>query len=255
MNNKHDNILKMYNQKLKYFGYSKHTVGIYMHYCEKFLIATDKYYQHLTGADFQNYLNNYNFKSTSQQNQIISAIKFLYEKVLNKKYKKIDFTRPRKQKALPQIIDKEELKTKIFAIQNLKHKTILALAYSTGMRVSEVINLQIKDIDSNRMLILIRNGKGRKDRYVPLSQTILELLRNYYRQYKPFRYLSMDKTHFNIQPHHVISWLRNTLANNIISTNFAIHHLPPFSKPVPTCVSSKSWPATAPAKPPKYIPT
>ncbi len=189
MRTKYNNILKIFFKKLKYFNYSDNTIQIYCHYIEKFLSTTNKYPQHLTGADFQMYLNKFNFSSVSQQNQIISSLKFFYEKVLNKKYNKINFTRPRKENKLPQVIDKYELISKILSIKNKKHKAILALAYSTGMRVSEVINLKIKDIDSKRMLILIHNGKGKKDRYVPLSNKLLIILREYYIKYKPDIYL------------------------------------------------------------------
>ena len=113
----------------------------------------------------------------------------MYEKVLNKKYNKIDFTRPKKEKKLPQIIDKDYLLSKINAINNLKHKAIISLGYSVGLRVSEVINLKISDIDSKRMIIIIKQAKGRKDRIVPLLNHILFLLREYYIQYKPKEYL------------------------------------------------------------------
>jgi len=94
MNNMYNNILKIYVEKLKYFNYSKRTTEIYLHYFNKFLIQVNKYPQHLTSFDFSNYLLSYKYSSISQQNQIINAIKFGYEKVLNKKYNKIDFQRP-----------------------------------------------------------------------------------------------------------------------------------------------------------------
>ena len=101
----------------------------------------------------------------------------------------MSFKRPRKEKKLPQIIDKNFLLKKISKIQNLKHKAIISIAYSVGLRVSEVINLRLEDIDSKRMLINIRQAKGRKDRIVPLSTNILSLLREYYTEYKPKEYL------------------------------------------------------------------
>lgn len=189
MNNSIDKFLKIYIQKLKYFKYSKHTIRDYSHYFGKFMEARGKYPQHLTSADFEDYLLNYSFSSRSQQNQIINALKFGYEKVLNKKYNKIDFQRPRPEKNLPQVIDKEYLLERISNITNLKHKAIISLAYSVGLRVSEVCNLKIKDIDSARMVITIRKGKGRKDRVVPLSENILKLLREYFKQYRPVEYL------------------------------------------------------------------
>jgi site-specific recombinase XerD len=182
-------ILKIYKESLKYFNYSDKTINIYSYYVEKFLFKTNKYVQHLTSKDFELYLKTYTYSSISQQNQIINAIKYLYEKVLKKKYNKIDFSRPHNEKKLPKIIDSDELKQLIEKIQNLKHKAIISLAYSVGLRVSEVINLKIEDIDSKRMIIHIKNAKGRKDRIVPLSQNILELLRKYYIKYRPNEYL------------------------------------------------------------------
>lgn len=189
MKNKNEQILKICFERLKYFNYSERTIEIYVHYITKFLLSVDKYGQHLTSNDFQFYLNTYEFKSISQQNQIISSIKFLYEKVLNKKYNKIDFTRPRNEKHLPRIIDSDVILNLISKIENLKHKTIISLTYSVGLRVSEIVNLKIEDIDSKRMLIYINNSKGRKDRIVPLSKNILKLLREYFLKYKPVVYL------------------------------------------------------------------
>lgn len=99
------------------------------------------------------------------------------------KFRYIEY--PRSEKRLPKIIDKDFLVLKINSIENLKHKSIIMLAYSTGMRVSEVCNLLISDIDSKRMLITIRQSKGNKDRIVPLSQNVLSLLRIYFKEYKP----------------------------------------------------------------------
>lgn len=189
MNMKHEQILKIYNQKLKYFNYSPRTIEVYSHYCEKFLIAVDKYSQHIVANDFSDYLLNFKFSSISQQNQVINAIKFLYEKVLQKKYAKVDFTRPRRERKLPQVIDSKFLLKRIFQIENLKHRAIIMLAYSVGLRVSEVINLKITDIDSKRMIINIRQAKGRKDRIAPLSENVLDCLRQYYKKEKPNIYL------------------------------------------------------------------
>ena len=87
------------------------------------------------------------------------------------------------------MVDSEFIKNKLAKIGNTKHKAILTLTYSVGLRVSEIVNLKIEDIDSKRMLIHIKNAKGRKDRIVPLSQIVLELLRLYYISYKPKEYL------------------------------------------------------------------
>ncbi len=186
---KHDEILKIYIQKLKWFNYGDRTIEIYSHYCSKFLISVDKYHQHLNSDDFSNYLSNYNYTSISQQNQIINAIKILYEKVLNRKYGKVCFERPRKERHLPRIIDKDLIIRRLSEMENKKHKTIIMLAFSVGLRVSEVINLKIEDIDSKRMIINIRQAKGKKDRIVPLSENVLRTMREYFKEYRPKEYL------------------------------------------------------------------
>ena len=174
-----------YRNKLIYFNYSDNTIRDYSHYWEKFLITINKYPKHLVSSDYSNYLFNYTFSSISQQNQIINALKFGYDKVLGKKYDKVDFKRPRKEKNLPQIIDKEYLIRSISKIDNLKHQAILSLGYGCGLRVSEVINLKIEDIDSKRMILIIKQSKGNKDRIVPISQNNIDLLRLYYKKFKP----------------------------------------------------------------------
>jgi len=183
------NLLQDSISKMKYLNYSNNTIRIYSHYISEFLINVKISPRRLTSNDFQQYIDNYIFSSISQQNQIISSIKFLYERVLCKKYFKIDFTRPRKERKLPKIIDKDKLTAKILNIKNLKHKAILSIAYSTGLRVSEILNLKIDDIDSNRMIINIINAKGRKSRIVPLSHQMLIILRKYYIKFKPNKYL------------------------------------------------------------------
>jgi site-specific recombinase XerD len=149
----------------------------------------DKQIIHCNSNDFQSYLDSYKFTSVSQQNQIINSIRFLYKEVLGKKYDKVSFKRPRKEKKLPKVIDGEFIKSKLSKTENLKHRAILTLTYSIGLRVSEIVNLKIEDIDSKRMLIHIKNAKGKKDRILPLSQTVLELLREYFKEYRPNEYL------------------------------------------------------------------
>ena len=185
-----DKIIKICEQKFIYLNYSSRTKEIYIHYINHFIKSLgEKQITHCNSHDFQSYLDNYNFTSISQQNQIINAIRFLYKYGLNKKYKKVSFERPRKEKILPKIIDKDYLLSKIEKIDNLKHKTIISLAYSVGLRVSEIVNLKIVDIDSKRMLINIVQAKGQKDRIVPLTENMLLLLRDYFKKYRPIEYL------------------------------------------------------------------
>jgi integrase/recombinase XerD len=189
MNEKGLSTLKICEQKLKYLNYSSRTIEVYLGYIDKFLKQQSKSAEHLNSKVFQSYLDNYDFTSISQQNQIINVIRFLYRFGLDKKYDKVSFIRPRREKKLPQVIDKDFILEKLSKIENIKHKAILSLTFSVGLRVSEIVNLKIEDIDSKRMLIYIKNAKGKKDRIVPLSQTILELLRKYFIEYKPKEYL------------------------------------------------------------------
>ena len=214
-------IIKICEQKFIFLNYSNNTSKIYLHYINEFLkFHENKQIIHLSSSDFQTYIDNYKFTSISQQNQIISSLKFLYVDVLNKKYLKVSFKRPRNEKHLPQIIDKDFLINKINNIQNLKHKAIISLAYSVGLRVSEVINLKIDDIDSKRMIINIRQSKGNKDRIVPLSNNILNLLRVYYKQYKPKDYL------FNGQlSSQYSSTSCNQIVKNYLGQNYHFHLL------------------------------
>jgi integrase/recombinase XerD len=109
--------------------------------------------------------------------------------VLGKKYDKVSFRRPRTEKKLPKVIDSSFIVSQLEKIENLKHKAILSLTYSVGLRVSEVVNLRIGDIDSKRMIITVKSGKGRKDRVVPLSPKVLKLLRDYFVKFNPREFL------------------------------------------------------------------
>lgn len=183
-------IIKICEQKFIWLNYSPRTRDNYLSHIKNFLISLgDKQVIHCNSKDFQSYLDNYKFTSTSQQNQVINAVRFLYKHGLDRKYSKVSFKRPKCEKKLPRVIDGEFIKGRLSKIENIKHKAILTLTYSVGLRVSEIVNLKIEDIDSKRMLIHIKNAKGRKDRIVPLSQTVLELLREYYKVYLPKEYL------------------------------------------------------------------
>jgi site-specific recombinase XerD len=187
---KNQKIIKICEEKFIYLNYSSRTRDNYISHIKPFLESLgDKQIIHCNSSDFQNYLDKYSFSSVSQQNQVINSIRFLYKEVLGKKYDKVSFKRPKTEKKLPRVIDGDCIIQQLQKIQNIKHKTILTLTYSVGLRVSEIINLKIEDIDSKRMLIYIKNAKGRKDRIVPLSQTVLILLRQYYVLYKPKEFL------------------------------------------------------------------
>jgi site-specific recombinase XerD len=127
--------------------------------------------------------------SELQVHTAVNAIKFYYEQVERRERAFYDLPRPKKKDRLPSILAESEIVTLLQQTGNLKHKVLLMTAYSAGLRVSELVGLRIKDIDSSRMLIHVRQGKGKKDRMVPLSQKLLEALRTYHKTYKPKDFL------------------------------------------------------------------
>ena len=188
MNKKSKSTLERYEQKLRVKNYSERTVRVYTHYVSLFLSNFDVDFYHIPQKEAVEFLESVDYSSISVQNQYISSVKLLY-KTIGKGSLIVRVTRPRKEKKLPRVIDKDFLISKIGSIENKKHKAILSLAFSVGLRVSEVVNLKIEDIDSSRGVILIRQAKGNKDRVVPLSDGLLRILREYYKDYRPKEYL------------------------------------------------------------------
>jgi len=127
--------------------------------------------------------------STATINQLISAWKMLQVDILKKKWEELYLKRPRIEKKLPHILSHSEAQALIDAPTNIKHKTILKLAYSSGLRSGELLNLKPSDIDSAREVLRVVNGKGKKTREIPLHQTMLILLRQYFKKYRPQTYL------------------------------------------------------------------
>jgi site-specific recombinase XerD len=132
--------------------------------------------------------------SPTTQNQLINAIKFFYEKLLNRPKEYYDLPRAQREYKLPAVFSEAEIVAILNALENLKHKTIICLAYAAGLRVSEISNLKIENIDSGRMVITVRQSKGRKDRLIMLSEKLLVLLRAYYQEYKPKKWLFEGQT-------------------------------------------------------------
>lgn len=118
-------------------------------------------------------------------NTIYSALKFLYTKTLSKPWNVDKLVRMKEGRKLPVILSQSEVKAIFDATDNLKHKAILMTIYGAGLRVSEVSNLRISDIDSKNMQIVVKQGKGKKDRYTLLSEANLSILRQYWKRYQP----------------------------------------------------------------------
>lgn len=119
----------------------------------------------------------------------MNGLKFYFDQVLKREKLFWDIPRPKKGIQLPKVLSKEEMIRLLKAIENLKHKTMIMLGYACGLRVSEITGLEIKDIDEDRRLLLIRKAKGKKDRIVSLSPVMLVMLREYQTKHKPEKYL------------------------------------------------------------------
>jgi integrase/recombinase XerD len=173
--------------------YSERTIASYVKVLQLFLqFFNDKQIEEITNDDVLYFNSQYIFKqglSASYQSQFINALKLFYGLITGKKIEIEKLVRPQKPLQLPKVISEEEVAAIINATVNQKHRTMLSLMYSGGLRRGELLNLKLGDIDSKRMLIWIRSGKGAKDRVVPLSPHILQMLREYYLAYKPADYL------------------------------------------------------------------
>jgi site-specific recombinase XerD len=171
--------------------YSYKTVKGYLYYNKDFLNFIKKSPHEVNDSDIKDYLlylAEERQSATSTLNQAINALKFYYGTILKKKFL-YEIKRPRKDKKLPVVLSKEEVAKILSSIDNIKHKAILMIIYSAGLRVGEVVKLKVEDVDSNRMLVHVKGAKGRKDRYTLLSKTALEILREYWRKYKPAKWL------------------------------------------------------------------
>lgn len=122
-------------------------------------------------------------------NQTVCALRFFYGVTLNRKRAVEQIPFPRQEKKLPVVLSCEEVALLLAALENIKHRTILSAIYACGLRLSEALHLRAGDIDSRRMAMRIRRGKGGKDRYVPLPTTLLRQLRRYWRHCRPPQWL------------------------------------------------------------------
>ena len=181
-----------YLQKLELKRYASNTIRSYVSTFEAFInYFRDKELLEIHEQDIRHYLQKLvqDNRSNSYINQVINSIKFYYEIVLEMPNRFYAIERPRKEKKLPQVLSKEEVLAMIACTHNSKHRCIISLLYSAGLRRSELLHLKITDIDSKRMLIRVSNAKGNKDRYTLLSKTLLSDLRIYYKEWKPNTYL------------------------------------------------------------------
>ena len=181
--------LQQFNRLLILKSYSKSTIRTYDNEFRQFLqTIKDKPANSFTVSRLKDYLEyclNTLHLSEATLHSRINALKFYYEQVLGKEKFFWEIPRPKKPHQLPKVLSENEIGRMFNAIINIKHKAILFTAYSAGLRVSEVVHLKLKDVDSDRMQLFIERSKGKKDRYVGLSILLLDVLRAYLKTYRP----------------------------------------------------------------------
>ncbi|MEJ8801918.1 tyrosine-type recombinase/integrase [Pontibacter sp. H249] len=186
-----------YLEKLFLLNYSMNTIRTYHSLLLRFLNSHKDKGMEQVNTFTEEDINQYHRQmvqagaySCSFVNQSINAVKFYYQRVLGRHEVQLrNVERPEKPDRLPTVLSKEEVKRILEATDNLKHRCMLQLLYAGGLRIGEVINLRLSDVKSDRNLLLIRGGKGKKDRTTVLSQKLLENLRMYYKEYKPKEWL------------------------------------------------------------------
>jgi integrase/recombinase XerD len=194
----HQLALNAFIEMLRLKNYSGNTIRNYRNWFLYFLKAfPGRKPSQITKDETLKFLTSFrNSKSWSAttQNQLINAIKFFSEQVLKRPREMYDLPRAQKPYQLPEIFSASEILAILNACENLKHRTILSLGYACGLRVSELVNLKVSEVDSKRMIINIRQAKGKKDRIVMLSEKLLELFRTYYTEYQPKIWLFEGQT-------------------------------------------------------------
>jgi len=177
---------------LKLKGYSPKTQAAYLGYMKNFVQYFGRSPAKMGEKEIREYLYHLVTEKDlgdSSINSAYSALKFFYKTTLGRDWNVAKIPRRKPEKRLPVVLDGSEIKQLLAVTTNLKHRAILMITYSAGLRVSETAHLKVSDIDSKRMQLRVTQGKGKKDRYALLSRVTLNLLRGYWRQYRPFSWL------------------------------------------------------------------
>lgn len=182
-----------YRNQLHLKAYSVHTQRMYLsEFAELLELLNDYHVNNLNSKRLKDYFLYCVKKLKMKERKLngkINAVKFYFEQVLHRPKMFFDIPRPKKPASLPKLLSKRDVKRIIKVTTNLKHRTAIKLCYGMGLRVSEVVNIKLCNIDSERMLVHVVGAKGKKDRYVPLPESILDEMRNYYKVYNPKEYL------------------------------------------------------------------
>jgi integrase/recombinase XerD len=242
-----DDLIK-FRKWMEHMRYGKSSINSYVSMVSRFLRFIKPLKAEDCGAgEMVRYVNDYIIPSKLSytfQNQTVSALKLFFSEIYSKPLVAENLERPRSEHRLPNVLSKDEVKKLISAPVNLKHRAMLSLTYACGLRRSETINLRVEDIDSSRGLINIRQSKGKKDRLVPVSEKLIEMLREYFKAYRPVKFLfegkergsrystaSLEKVLKNacrkagIRKPVTLHWLRHSYATHLLEAGTDIRYI------------------------------
>jgi integrase/recombinase XerD len=240
--------IKAFQLWMEHKRYSKSTIDTYINAINTFLrFLMPKTTNEITNDDMVLFVNNYMIPkklSLSYQNQAVNASRLFFKTIIGSKIITEQIERPRREHKLPNVLSKEEVLKILNVCTNQKHKTMLSLIYACGLRRSELLNLKIEHVNSDRHLLIIINAKGKKDRVIPISDKVIQMLRDYYKIYKPKVWLfegqnsgeqysetSLQKVFKNglelakIKKPATLHWLRHSYATHLLEAGTDLRYI------------------------------